>query len=1090
MGCRVHRLATAGLSAVFTVICSLSIQSHAAQLLTTITAPYPGLITRSNPLTGSLHGLSLLTLEDPFHGGEPWITDGTPAGTRLLRDIWPGPMHSYTNVFLRLGDVSVFPASDGVAGRELWRTDGTAAGTYMLADIAPGPQTYETPGDAHAAASLDGVLYFGANDTFTGTEVWRTDGTREGTYLFADLEPGYAGSNADHFIATSTHVFFSRQNPGETWVTDGTPAGTRKLADVQIGSGCMVAEDAVFCPGRDHRGTELWHASGDGSDLRMVANLNTGGAVSSDGDSDPHLLVRRGDAILFTAQTPVVPGTGSGSANDHKLFSVDLAGNTVTELLNFHSLNIGKIIALPRGVMFSISAGPNVGDRPQLWITDGTPAGTQPLGRDGLYYSNIGEEGDFKVAYGPDGEAYFHGRFPGAPGVPQPDKIWRTDATREGTYVFADLNTISQEYEIAWLDGRVYFDAGAGGTHPAGNELWTSDGTPGGTYLVRDIAPNVPMAISALITDLRAVDGRLLFYATRTGAALEPWSSDGTQNGTIRLARPDTDINEPGDAIIEYSGGLGSQTVFAANFGASVGRELGITDGTASGTRVLHELKYAGASSDPAGFLVLGDHLLFTASANNEPRRLWRTDGTPAGTIRLSPDNVEVNQPFGAPDSVLGGVAYYPGARGLWRTDGTPAGTYQVDTTPGQSLTFIGGNGSRLLYQAGMISPATTRLWSWDGTSGQVVTAADSLKIASNRGVQFDGRVCFRAWDTNPQSLDVWCSNGTPNDAVRLTNFAPASRSAADIHTVGDRLLMNVWGADPGLYATQGAGGAQRIADVWIRKASLRGTSQLVFTDDSRELWLTDGTSAGTRRLLQGVSLPGNVVGAFGVVGNHVAFVVNDPARGATLWRTDGTSAGTRYLMDLDPGTALVGEETCKFFAFDDRLMFSVFLPDVGNRMWSLNTTDPNASDDVAAATGGAALLVNVLDNDADFDGSLNTATVTVVTQPAHGTATVNGTTGAISYTATTSYSGADSLTYRVSDDQGRQSNVATVSFQVTAGSSPPSNPPPSGGGGGGGGGGALGVELWGLLMLGLWSAERRRPVRRLRPAPWRGTRP
>jgi ELWxxDGT repeat protein len=1074
MGRGLHRLATAGVAAAVAVFCSLAIESQAAQLLTTITAPYPGLVTRSTALTGSLPGLTLLTLQDPRHGGEPWITDGTPAGTRLVRDIWPGPVWGTpSGIYYRLGNVSVFAASDGVHGGELWRTDGTAEGTYMLADIAPGPGSYGATAWPGTAAVLNGVLYFGANDTFTGTEVWRTDGTREGTYLFADLEPGYAGSHADHFIATSTHVYFSRQNPGERWVTDGTPAGTRKLADVEMGFSCMVAGDAVFCPGSDHRGNELWHASGDGSDLRMVANLHTGD-VTGDGGSDPHPLVRLGDSVLFFAQTPVVPGTGGGG-NDHKLFSVDLAGNAVTELLNVGHRFVNKFIALPRGAMFSVSEGPNVGDRPELWITDGTPAGTRPLDLDGLYYSNIYEEGDFKVAHGSEGEAYFHGRLPGTPGVPEPDKIWRTDGTREGTYVFADLNTISQEYEIAWLDGRVYFDAGAGRTHPAGNELWTSDGTAAGTHMVRDIAPNVPMAISSLITDLRAVNGRLMFYATRTGAALEPWSSDGTQNGTVRLTRPDTDINEPADAIVEFAGRLGSQVIFASNFGANVGRELGITDGTSSGTRVLHELKYAGASSDPADFLRLGDHLLFTASANNEPRRLWRTDGTPAGTMPLSPDNTGV-QSFGAPDAILGGVAYWPGGNGLWRTDGTTAGTFQVYNTPRLTLTYMGSTGGRLLYQAQTISPDATYLWSWDGASGQVVTAAGSLKIASSRGVRFDNRVCFRAWNTNPQALDVWCSNGIADDAVRLTNLASAARSAVDIHTVGDRLLVNAAGADPGLYATQGTGGTQRIADVWIRKAAMLGTSRLVFTDDNRELWVTDGTSAGTRRLLQGLSLPGIPPGAFGVVGDHVVFVVNDSARGATLWRTDGTSAGTRYLLDLDPGTSGVSEDTFKYFAFDDRLMFSVFVPDVGNRMWSLDTADPNASDDAAAATGGTGQAVEVLVNDADFDGSLNPATVTIVTPPAHGTATVNATTGVITYTATTSYSGADSLTYRVSDDQGRQSNVATVSFQVTAGSSPPANPPPASGGGGGGGG-ALGVELWGLMLLGLWSARRRRSI-------------
>ena len=135
--------------------------------------------------------------------------------------------------------------------------------------------------------------------------------------------------------------------------------------------------------------------------------------------------------------------------------------------------------------------------------------------------------------------------------------------------------------------------------------------------------------------------------------------------------------------------------------------------------------------------------------------------------------------------------------------------------------------------------------------------------------------------------------------------------------------------------------------------------------------------------------------------------------------------------------------------------------------MWSLNATDPNASNDSIAATAGIAISVAVLDNDADFDGTLNAGSVSIVTQPAHGVATVNATTGAISFTANSTYSGADELTYRVADTQGNVSNVAILSIQVTGGSaSPPPPPAPAPSPSGGGGGGALGWEVLGLMLL------------------------
>ena len=73
-------------------------------------------------------------------GSELWVTDGTPAGTRLLRDIAPGVSSSWPRKLTVVGERIYFGADDGVSGRELWSTDGTAAGTTRVADIRPGAE--------------------------------------------------------------------------------------------------------------------------------------------------------------------------------------------------------------------------------------------------------------------------------------------------------------------------------------------------------------------------------------------------------------------------------------------------------------------------------------------------------------------------------------------------------------------------------------------------------------------------------------------------------------------------------------------------------------------------------------------------------------------------------------------------------------------------------------------------------------------------------------------------------------------------------------------------------------------------------------
>ncbi len=100
----------------------------------------------------------------------------------------------------------------------------------------------------------------------------------------------------------------------------------------------------------------------------------------------------------------------------------------------------------------------------------------------------------------------------------------------------------------------------------------------------------------------------------------------------------------------------------------------------------------------------------------------------------------------------------------------------------------------------------------------------------------------------------------------------------------------------------------------------------------------------------------------------------------------------------------------------------------------SSTTTGPVAAADTAAnVVTGVATPVNPLVNDTDATAALDPATLTVVTQPAHGTATVDGATGNIVYTATAGFTGTDTLTYAVSDADGYASAATTVTLDVVA---------------------------------------------------------
>ena len=77
--------------------------------------------------------------------------------------------------------------------------------------------------------------------------------------------------------------------------------------------------------------------------------------------------------------------------------------------------------------------------------------------------------------------------------------------------------------------------------------------------------------------------------------------------------------------------------------------------------------------------------------------------------------------------------------------------------------------------------------------------------------------------------------------------------------------------------------------------------------------------------------------------------------------------------------------------------------------------------------------MISVLANDGDSDGSINKATLLIVSAPKHGTLKIDSKTGAVTYTPNKNYTGSDSFTYQVKDNLGALSNVAAVTLTVTS---------------------------------------------------------
>jgi ELWxxDGT repeat protein len=173
-------------------------------------------------------------------GSELWVSDGTLAGTKFVFDCYPGTGAGAPNNFTGIaGGKVVFDAFDGTAtvgsGREIWVTDGTGAGTLLLKDILPG--TLSSSPFYHT--ELNGKCYFRAIDSAaTGTEVWVTDGTPAGTVILKDINPGIPSGNTNPLVKIGNRIVICGDDGTtgfELWVTDGTAAGTVLVKDLRAG---------------------------------------------------------------------------------------------------------------------------------------------------------------------------------------------------------------------------------------------------------------------------------------------------------------------------------------------------------------------------------------------------------------------------------------------------------------------------------------------------------------------------------------------------------------------------------------------------------------------------------------------------------------------------------------------------------------------------------------------------------------------------------------------------------------------------------------------------------------------------------------
>ena len=762
-------------------------------------------------------------------GLELYHTDGTAAGTRLVKDVVPGRANSSPDNFFLAGDILYFTAGPfGIepGTRSLYRTDGTDAGTTVVRRVSATTVQGEPVPVPTSMALLDGVPYFttgaglfrldpagavtvwsnvgfpgrsltafdGALFFKVGNTLFRSDGTAEGTLPFIGVGAPPAASDPqkyDNLKVSGGLLYFAAQAPNSTtprlWQSDGTTEGTRQVTNA-AGAAFLwpnhltdVGGTLYFTASPPGVAESVWKTQGT-PETTLAAYTISGASVPNPAGRPFQELAAVGDTLYFTN---FAPGNGAG-----------LWRTSVTSQPTY----VAAPFAVPQsltplaGRLYFVAR--NV-DGLELWSTDGTAAGTaQVQDLNARHATN-------RTA--PEGLTEINGRLVFATDNGFGSRRLYSAAGTAGSVT--ELASLSRAFNPVRLGDRLYFVSGANG-----EELWTTDGTDAGTDRIRSFPPDPQRGNG--IGRLSSVAGMLLFFAADDAHGRELWVSDGTLAGARFLHEftPGTagtftteDFSWP--RMVEAGG--------AAYF--VLGNSIYKTDGTPAGTLLLRT--FTGGPVDHP--VALGDRVLFDVETPSFYGELWATDGTVEGTTIVHPQLT--SHSFEA----LGDFVAFWGNGGLWRSDGTPAGTYALSEFPSgpvRNPNFLTAWNGAIYFRAD-----PTGVWKTDGTkvgTVPVMTPAGTQARISNFGpfVPLGGHLYFAGADTD-YGAELWRTEGTSATAVRVTDIlpGPGSSGPGNLVAMGDALYF--FAEDASTAASRGATSLARRPSRWRGGASSTTTA-------------------------------------------------------------------------------------------------------------------------------------------------------------------------------------------------------------------------------------------------------------------------
>lgn len=389
------------------------------------------------------------------------------------------------------------------------------------------------------------------------------------------------------------------------------------------------------------------------------------------------------------------------------------------------------------------------------------------------------------------------------------------------------------------------------------------------------------------------------------------------------------------------------------------GKELWITDGTDTGTKLFLDIRTGTDASAPDNIVTYKNHLYFLAQTTNSSftRKVYRTDGT-------TTENLDVFWPSAKVTSseelvVSGDYIYFTGYNGdigreIFYSDGTDAGTDGKDVYPFKDFNGfpLSSSPSGLTDAGGVVF--FNGYWQTKGTDPYYVdgtTLKGTVDVNPNLGnssardfTRMGDYVYFSATrdkkasingPDNDEGNELWrvkIGSALPQLVKNIYTGAYNSSNPRNFFKWGDSLVL--FSANNGngtaLWKTDGtANGTVKVSGAPTAPKNFMVFKNTVYFTSNGNIWKTDGTLTGTVPVTNSL----NITSALTRINNRLYFVNDEATYGEELWETDGTTGGTKLVKDIYTGTASSSPQN--LFVHNNILYFTAKDTNTGYELYS-----------------------------------------------------------------------------------------------------------------------------------------------------------